>query len=261
MTVRSVPCLYHGGAIQGPNQIVIHSVESGMTPGVGYSLMTGYWQNPANKTSVHGIADPADFTYGVPDSLQAWHVGGSGNQTALGVEHAGRAAFSAADWTTPAAVKMLNNSAREVAKLATKHGIPLRWLSIAQVKANEKGITTHNDMRLAGRDSTHTDPGPNFPYKLYMQLLQQWTSGAVVDPGGNPNPTNTGPGGAEGDDMYDDAARAELVGKIDQLLWLLGQDKANLDQSAPSLAKKLDDLTWTVGQIKDRVDTLAGQGK
>lgn len=205
MTVRTVPCRYNGGPIQGPRQIIIHSVESPMTPGIGYSLMTGYWQSAGNQTSVHGIADPADFTYGVPENLQAWHVGGSCNQTALGYEHAGRAAFSAADWITPDGVKMLNNSARELAKVAARHGIPLRWLSIAQLAANEMGFATHNDCRLAGRDSTHTDPGPNFPYKLYLQLLQQWTSGAPVKPSGTPNPqaaaVQVGGAAPEDDDM------------------------------------------------------------
>lgn len=110
--------------------------------------------------------------------------------------------------------------------------------------------------RLAGHKeyapARKVDPG-NLDMAVMRANLIADLSGVVVTP---PNPQPT-----EGDDMYDDAARAELISKVDQLLWLMGQDKANLDQSAPSMAKKLDDLTWTVGQIKDRVDTLAGQGK
>lgn len=192
---------HYGPALGEVRQIVIHSVESGVTGGVGWSLMNGWWQNPSNQSSVHGIADPADFVYSVPDTQRAWHCG-NGNSTSVGYEHAGRAAFSAQDWITPDAVKMLNNSAREIAKVGARHGIPRRWLSIAQLAANEKGYCTHNDMRIARGGTTHTDPGPNFPYKLYMQLIDQWTAGAVVNPGGNPNPQPTGPqiGGAESED-------------------------------------------------------------
>lgn len=265
--VVAAPVGSHGGRFGSkPRCIVIHSVESEATPGLAWSLANGWLQT--QPVSVHAIADPVECVRMVPIDTVAYHCGG-GNSVSVGIEHTGKAAWTFQQWTSgdshqdqkPGAFDALRNGARCVAEWCKALGIPRVWLTPAEAAAGARGLITHNTARLAFGGTTHTDPGPGFPYAIYLKMVQQFYDGKVVPDPTTPTPTPGGPGGAEGDDMYDDAARAELVGKIDQLLWLLGQDKANLDQTAPSMAKKLDDLTWTVGQIKQEVDTLAGQGK
>jgi hypothetical protein len=35
------------------------------------------------------------------------------------------------------------------------------------------GITSHTDLRLAFGGTTHTDPGPNFPWDVFMDILTE----------------------------------------------------------------------------------------
>ncbi len=250
--------IYYGPALPDVRQIVIHSVESGMTPGIGESLMTGWWRNPDNKSSVHGIADPRDYCSSVPESSRAWHCG-AGNPTSVGIEHSGRAAFSKDDWLTVAAVKMLNNSARNTARIAKRHDIPLRWLSVAEVKANAKGFCTHNDMRLARGGTTHTDPGPNFPYALYMQLVQQWAGVPVGGTGTNTENTTTpaGSGGAQQEDTNDMAditpAQIDEIAKRVVSLLLSGAPEATfpVGKQNSTVANALQQLMLTRVSVKD----------
>ena len=56
---------------------------------------------------------------------------------------------------------------------AAKYGIPLQRRTVAELKAWQPGITSHNDLRLAFGGTTHTDPGPNFPWDYFIDLLNQ----------------------------------------------------------------------------------------
>jgi len=142
----------------------------------------------------------------------AWHCG-NGNNTSVGYEHAGYAAFTRAEWTTDAGLAMLHASAKTTAKVAKALGIPGRWLSVAEVADNVQGFCTHNDMRLARGGTTHTDPGPNFPYDLYMQYV------TAAMTGGSTTPPQQG-------DVLDMDAK-ELSDLIDQRLKVaLGNDYA-----------------------------------
>lgn len=155
-----------------PRQIVIHSVESEIVAGLARSLANGWFRNPANQTSAHNIADPREQIDMVSDRQRAWHCG-NGNSTSWGKEQVGRARFTRAQWTTPLGMAMLRNSATDAARRCKEAGIPARWLSLTQLANNEKGFCTHNDMRIVRGGTTHTDPGPGFPYDLYMDLVRR----------------------------------------------------------------------------------------
>ncbi|MBN9607867.1 MAG: hypothetical protein BGO26_06755 [Actinobacteria bacterium 69-20] len=155
-----------------PRQIVVHSVESEIVSGLARSLANGWFRNPANKTSAHTISDPHETIDMVQDTQRAWHCG-NGNNTSLGNEHVGRARFTRVQWTTPAGLAMLRNGAQRTARQCIDHKIRPRWLSLAQLARNEDGLCTHNDMRLVRGGTTHTDPGPGFPYDLYLQMVKE----------------------------------------------------------------------------------------
>lgn len=209
MTRTKVP-VNMGGTLSNARLIVIHSVESDIKEGLGWSLATGWWQNPSNKSSVHGISDPSEAVLMAPDNRVAWHCG-SGNAISWGFEHVGRAAFTTDQWLTNGdgrGLQSLRNSARETAKLAKKFGIPARWLKLQEIKDGKAGFCTHNDMRLVYGGTTHTDPGPGFPYALYMQLVQQYlgdpVSGNQPAPNTKPDPNTPQKGGAEQEENEDD---------------------------------------------------------
>lgn len=209
--VVASPAGFHGGPFKSkPRIVVIHSVESEATPGLAYSLATGWLQH--EKVSIHGIAGPDECVRMVPIDTIAYHCGG-GNSVSLGMEHTGRASWTFDQWISgdshqghaPGAFDALRNGARVVAEWCKALGIPRVWLTPDEARAGKSGLATHNTMRLAFGGTTHTDPGAGFPYAIYLKMVQQF-AGDNLAPAPAPAP-NTGPqtGGAETDtnDMAD----------------------------------------------------------
>lgn len=189
----------YGGQLRQPVQcIVIHSLEAPARRGMAWSLATGWLQG--ERVSIHAITDPGESIDMVPLDTVAYHCGG-GNQRGVGDEVTGYAAWTRAQWLEPEPFAALRLDARKVAEQAKELGIPLRWLKIAQLRAGERGLCFHNDVRLAFGGTTHTDPGPGFPDDIFLKMCQQW-AGETVDPETNPNPKPTGPqtGGAQPED-------------------------------------------------------------
>jgi hypothetical protein len=192
-----------------PTAIVVHSLEAPPKPGMAFSLATG-WLQGAN-VSIHSITDPGESVDMVDLQHVASHCGG-GNPYTIGNEHTGYAAYTRDQWTSDAVFPALRLGAKKAAAQAKALGwsaADLRWLSIPQLKAGERGLATHNDCRLAFGGTTHTDPGPGFPYAIFLQMVQEWF-GAPVDSSGTPNPTEPGVGGAQS--WFDGVSTAEWLG-------------------------------------------------
>lgn len=204
--VVAAPVGSHGGRFGSkPRCIVIHSVESEATPGLAWSLANGWLQT--QPVSVHAIADPVECVRMVPIDTVAYHCGG-GNGVSVGIEHTGRAAWSFAQWVSgdshqgqkPGAFDALRNGARCVAEWCKALGIPRVWLTPAEAAAGARGLITHNTARLAFGGTSHTDPGPGFPYAIYLKMVQQF-AGDVLNPDAPPVVTpGSQTGGAQNED-------------------------------------------------------------
>lgn len=171
----SMPAYSHGGALKKPIWIVIHSMETDLTDGIAEALSGPNWFGGAKAgTSPHQSFDSlGPGVRNLPNTVVAYHAGPTGNTYGIGKEHAGRASFTRAQWTSDKGMAMLRASAAETAKDCLAENIPPRWLSVVQVARKEPGLCTHNDLRLAfPKDTTHSDVGPNFPFDIYLQLVQ-----------------------------------------------------------------------------------------
>lgn len=156
------------------NLVVLHSMECPMAD-----------RNVANWVSyLHGDPWPffAQEYYGptlgfrvAPLDTKVAHCG-NGNtylgHRSVGREHAGYAAQPTSLWLSPAGRSMLEASAAQTRKDCLRWGIPMEFLSVADLKAGRRGITSHNNCSLALHGSTHTDPGSNFPYDAYIALVR-----------------------------------------------------------------------------------------
>lgn len=179
MNLPYIEAYSHGGPFaRPPRLLVVHSTEGPMSRGNARALAGPNWfGGPQAGTSAHAIFDPGEGVEMVKPDRIAWHVGPGGNGISLGTEHCGRVGMTPEQWLSPDAKSMLRLSAEWNAQYCHLLGIPPRWLSLTQIAAGQSGFCTHNDIRLVFGGTTHSDPGPNFPYAWYMTQVQAFFDG------------------------------------------------------------------------------------
>lgn len=157
--------------------IVIHTMECLETPEAGENTalwFAGQTSFDPPQASAHYCVDEDSIVQCVRDQDWAWHAG-KVNGYSLGIEHAGFAKQTSADWEDDASRAILANSAKLTAKLALLHGIEPRFLTAGKI-TNDKltGFTGHvtvNEALYKGKG--HTDPGADFPWELYLALVRE----------------------------------------------------------------------------------------
>ncbi|KAF4405575.1 N-acetylmuramoyl-L-alanine amidase, partial [Streptomyces lycii] len=142
----------HGNNYQPGRSAAIDKVVIHVTQG-SYAGSISWFQNASSGVSSHYVirSGDGDITQMVRDADTAYHAR-SANPSSLGIEHEGY--VSDASWFTDA---MYRSSAALTRHLCDTHGIP-------KTRAH---ILGHNE--LPGND--HTDPGPNWNWDYYMQLV------------------------------------------------------------------------------------------
>lgn len=131
-------------------------------------------EGKAPDASAHYAVDTDSIVECVPAERVAWHAPGA-NQQGVGIEHAGYARQSRAEWLDPYGRAMLDLSARLTAELCDHFGIPVECLDEDDLRGGLSGITTHEQVSLAFGKSTHMDPGPHFPMGEYLAMVRGHT--------------------------------------------------------------------------------------
>jgi hypothetical protein len=158
-----------------PLWIVVHDMESAETDRTAEAL-AAYTARGADGRSVstHYAVDSDSVVQCVRLGDVAWTVGNRpGNYRGINWELAGYARQSRAEWLDDFGRRMFAQMAPYVRADAARYGIPLRQLSDAQVKAYTPGITSHAQLGRVFGGSDHTDPGPNFPWDVFMQVITE----------------------------------------------------------------------------------------
>ena len=158
-----------------PLWIVIHTMEAREASTTAESGAR-YFQEPPDgrKVSAHYCADNNSIVQCVRLADIAWTVGNRpGNYRGINWEFAGFASQSATQWRDSYSEAMLTRAMPYMRSDAARFGIPLRHCSVADLRAHRPGVTSHNDLRLAFGVTTHTDPGPNFPWSWFIESLQE----------------------------------------------------------------------------------------
>jgi hypothetical protein len=150
--------------------IVIHTTEGSRNE---QSAEDGaaYDQRRTDGTSTHYFHDMNSTVQCVRTTDQAHAARAQGNRRGIQHELCGRAAQP---WGTAEALGTLRQAARQCARDVKRWGIPVRHLTVAQVAAGEKGFCGHVDITYAfpQDNGTHTDPGPNFPWSQFLDLVR-----------------------------------------------------------------------------------------
>jgi hypothetical protein len=148
--------------------IVVHDMEAPEGPKTAENVAKWFSTLPASsKASAHVCVDNDSAVRCVADGDRAWHAPGA-NSDGLGIELAGYARQSRAEWLDQYSKGVLENAARVVAGWCLKHNIPARKLTPSELKAGKRGIVGHRDVSAAYGQTDHSDPGPNFPWDYFL---------------------------------------------------------------------------------------------
>lgn len=146
--------------------IVLHSAECAESASAAEALAG--WATSSNrpKASWHFAVDSDSITQSVELDDVAWHAGYC-NGYSIGIEQAGKAAQTAAQWSDEYSAKMLANTSRLLAILAGMYDLPLEFVDTDL--ANARGVTTHAAITKAFKvRGGHTDPGANYPMEAVL---------------------------------------------------------------------------------------------
>lgn len=183
------PAAHDSGPGNKPiHRIVIHSTVSPCVPG-GARAIAEYFRSPSAGGSAHYVVDPSEVVQVVLDGTIAWHA--PPNDHSLGIEMCDYPSSLSLDhWKgkTPDEIehgtrknplrhleanhrKMLRRTAKLTAQLCLAYGVPVRFLTAAQLVAGEHGVTTHAEVSRAFHQSTHWDPGL-WPKRAFMRQVR-----------------------------------------------------------------------------------------
>jgi len=140
------------------NYVVIHTTQG------SYAGTINWFQNPAANVSAHYVIRSSDgqITQMVREKDIAFHAGNwTYNTQSIGIEHEGF--VDNPSWYTDA---MYRASAALTRNVCLKYGIPM----------TRSRVIGHFEVPGA----THTDPGPNWNWTFYMQLVTQSSSWETI---------------------------------------------------------------------------------
>ncbi len=161
--------------VYGPQRkidlIVLHSMEASEASTTAEAVANWFASPGAPRASAHYCIDDDSIVQCVRDADIAWAAPGS-NGNGLQIEHAGYARQTREQWLDPFSSRMLELSAKLVARACALYQIPPVFIDREGLKRKERGITTHNEVTWAFRKSTHTDPGRHFPMDHYLDLVK-----------------------------------------------------------------------------------------
>jgi N-acetylmuramoyl-L-alanine amidase len=159
---------------QRKDLIVIHSIECAEASTAAEN--TAAWfagkRGESPRSSAHACIDDDTIVQCVPWDRIAWHAPGA-NARGIGLEHAGWARQTPAQWRDGYSQRMLRRSAWLVARLRERlDTFPIEFVDETGLLKGAPGITTHDRISRAFRKSTHTDPGAGFPMDQYLELAR-----------------------------------------------------------------------------------------
>ncbi len=126
------------------------------------------WMDGQN-VSYHKIIDDDSIVHYVPDERYTWSLR-SGNARSLNLCFTGYAGWPRAEWLRHQ--RMLEQGAGIVREWCRRWRIPIVKLSSSEVGKDFAGIIGHVNWTEGKRDGSHTDPGSNFPWDVFMNMVR-----------------------------------------------------------------------------------------
>jgi hypothetical protein len=178
--------------------IGVHTAESlpdFTPPDTGAENVARYLSTTDRTASYHLIVDSDSHVVCLPDEATAFGARGYNANTwhISFATQAHRWGTGKPDWWTLA---VLNRAAEQAALRAKKWGIPIQRITKAQADAGQKGFIDHGRLDPGRR----SDPGANFPWTQFLDMVTQYGQPFVPPP--EPEPTPEPPPEPEPKDDY-----------------------------------------------------------
>ena len=160
-----------------PTSVVIHCTAA-TNPA---SSTAAYFASSAPSGSTQAVADDFEGFTCVPDDAVCAGAPPL-NQEGLHIEQPGLESWTRAIWLLH--MDQLKRVAYHVAQWCVRYKIPVVLLHTADlIRLGEKakGITYHSAVSDAFHQSTHQDPGPGFPWDVFMPWVEQYATGTGDD--------------------------------------------------------------------------------
>lgn len=198
---------YNSGRLKAIRLIVIHTMESNEAANTAENV-AAYFAKSTTRASSHYLVDNNSTVQAVAEKDTAWAAPGA-NADGIQIEQAGSANQGAAAWKDAYSAAMLDRTARLIADIATRRGIPIRQLTNAQLAAGQKGIIGHVQASQVYKLSTHTDPGSNYPWASVLAAAKKY-AGQTSTSSGTTSTTTSSSGKISTDGLFGDSTRAKL---------------------------------------------------
>jgi hypothetical protein len=127
-----------------------------------------------NKSSAHFSVDADSVVQSVRETDIANHAPGV-NPISIGIEMAGRARQTAAEWDDEYSRSVIARTAKLTAEKCKRWDIPIVFVPSDALLRFVRGITVHAAVSEAFKRSNHYDPGPNFPLQRFLDLTIQYS--------------------------------------------------------------------------------------
>lgn len=185
VTIRAKFSSFSAGDNMTPNRVVIHAT----CPNVGYPTASApgsaastarYFAGGSAGGSAHYVVDGGDEQHCVPDNTVAFHA--PPNARSIGIEICSEGgtyplSYTREQWLSPQVWPAVLKAAARTAELCTRFSIPTVKINSTDLLAGAHGVCGHVDVSQAWHQSTHSDPGPQFPWPEFMAAVNGASSG------------------------------------------------------------------------------------